>query len=154
MLQAIEVKASNALILKGIADLEDMLYKQTDIKPDQYLAVIQYLKVYSKSFQQQDKTVRANEEDKQKATITSNNFDICLAIDKITKMLYKQTAIKPVVYLILIDKMNEYKELLQQQDNGTFVEKVLPSEEPKTTSEQTATKNNSDMNLSGLKKLF
>ena len=60
-------------------------------------------------------------------------------------MLYKQTAIKPVVYLILIDKMNEYKKQLQQQDNGTFVEKVLPSEEPKTTSEQTATNESKEL---------
>lgn len=147
MLQAIEVQATNAMILKGISDLEEMLYKQTDIKPDQYLAVIQYLKVYAKPFRQDD-TTKLNTEQKQKTIVKSNNFDICTAIEKITRMLYKQTAIKPVVYLILINKMNEYSDMLKKQDDGTLIE------QPEITNQTPATKNTPDINLSGIKNLL
>lgn len=146
MKQQIEVKATNALIIKGVDDLSRLLYNQTDIKPECYLPAIQYLKEFANKFLQ-DKSAEQSLEEKQTTVVECTNSDVRTAIIKIKNMLYRQIAIKPEVYLILISKLNDYDAILKYQDeNG-----VADNNATKKTIDETK---KTDINLTSLKNMF
>ena len=144
MAQQITVQTTNAMILKGIKDLSDMLYRQTDIKPECYLPILQYLRDFAKPLAQ-DNQSEQNKELNQTATVNCDNYEIHANIEKVKKMLYKQTMIRPEVYLILFAELDKYDELLKRQEmmaNTEKQEQPTP-EEPKKESK-----------FAGLKKIF
>lgn len=115
MLQKITVQTTNAMILKGIKDLSDMLYRQTDIKPECYLPILQYLREFAKPLAQGNQGEQ-NIELKHTTIIDCDNYEIHANIEKVKKMLYKQIIIRPEVYLILFAELDKYDELLKRQE--------------------------------------
>lgn len=146
MLQKITVETTNTLIQKGIKDLSDMLYRQTTIKPECYLPILQYLWNYAKPLSQETKDDKSKQELNQKAVIDCDNYEIHANIEKVKKILYNQTTIRPEVYLILFSKLDEYDNLIKKQEmqiNEQFADPEEPKEEIKKPSK-----------LAGLKSLF
>lgn len=115
MAQQITVQTTNAMILKGIKDLSDMLYRQTDIKPECYLPILQYLHNFARPLTQ-DQSTDQNAELKQSATVDCDNYEIHANIEKVKKILYRQTVIRPEVYLILFAELDKYDNFLKKQE--------------------------------------
>ena len=116
MLQKITIETTNSLIQKGIKDLSDMLYKQTNIKPECYLPILQYLWNYARTLNK-DKQYNQNQQElNQKTIINCDTYEIHSNIEKVKKILYNQTMIRPEVYLILFSKLEEYDEQLKKQE--------------------------------------
>lgn len=136
MQQKININAPVSMILKGIKDYQNLLYKQIDIKPECYLPIFAFLNNYAKTL---------NPEEKEESTcvnaktlVKCNNAQVIDAIEKSKKLLYKQTEIKPEVYLHIMSKLDEYSKLLQDQDAGTT------EQPPKEPAQANATKSENE----------
>lgn len=146
MLQKITVETTNALLQKGVKDLSDMLYRQTTIKPECYLPILQYLWNYAKPLTQDKQDDKLKQELSQKTIIDCDNYEIHSNIEKVKKILYNQTTIRPEVYLILFAKLDEYDNILKKQ------EMQIEHTETKNTQQKEETKKSNK--LAGLKGLF
>lgn len=161
MRQQIEVKASNDMIVKGIAELKDILCKQQcKLKPEEYYPIIIYLNNYANTLKQNTNTQQSNVK-MQSTTVFCINSKVIATIAKVKEMLYGQTKIEPEVYLKIFEKMDEYAQILQDQDDGKIVpgptEKIPEQKESEQTTDteqtQTATKNEKQ-DLGDLKSFF
>lgn len=148
MLQKINIEATNALVLKGIKDLSDMLYRQTDIKPESYLPILQYLWNFAKPMMQNKES--ENKELNQKTIVECINSEVCTAIKKVKLMLYKQTTIRPEVYLILFGQLDKYNTQLENQEKYGTNEPLQTQTEQKIEDKEKT----NNLNLSNLKKMI
>lgn len=140
MQQKIYVSASNVEIIKGIKDFEDLMYNQFDISAEVYLPIFAYLEDYIFEIKDKpDKTKKSEPELTQiKTTIFCKNSGVIDNAEKIYKLLkFKQSKIKPQVYYKIIEKIQEFVEMLDEQERTGIAEyKPRVSEEDSTKKEQ------------------
>ena len=140
MQQKININAPVSMILKGIKDYQNLLYRQIDIKPECYLPIFAYLNNYAKMLNPEEKEESTCV--KAKTLVKCNNAQVVDAIEKSKKLLYKQTEIKPEVYLHIMFKLDEYSKLLQDQDAGTTEQPIEQLQ--KEPAQTIATKNENE----------
>lgn len=171
MQQEIWIQESVPMIINGIQEFKNLMYKQIDIKPEIYLPVFAYLDNYARTIRPKEQNnSKALEEQKQvKTTVLCNNSDIITSLKKIENILYKQTIIHPEVYLQIIEKIREYIDILERQEKGEIIPFVVarqegqlkePDKEKSDNNQQenqenkTDKKSEEDLDLSNLKDFF
>ena len=91
-----------------------------------------------------------NKELNQKTIVECINSEVCTAIKKVKLMLYKQTTIRPEVYLILFGQLDKYNTQLENQEKyGT--NEPLQTQQEQNIEDKEKTNN---LNLSNLKKFI
>ena len=142
MQQEIYITTSNVTVINGINDFKTMMRGQTDIKPKAYLPIFAYLDKYAESIKPKENKNKEQKEQEKTTMITTNvyckNSEIIESYKKIENKLYNQTKIAPETYLIILDKISEFMEILEKQEQ-TGIANIPNSQTPATKNENTKT---------------